>query len=100
MTLDTERLVVEVAERSRSKEGRPRMPEDVEKRLEDSERRSTRAYASMEYTAHRLEKLAELMADDEDEAVPEPWGDSDFQDSLVHHLEDTLQKISASEEKK
>jgi hypothetical protein len=93
---DLGRLVIGIAERSRSKVGRPRMADDVEQRLEELERSSARTYADMEYTAFRLDKLSELMADEE--AVPEPWSDNDYQDSLVHHIEDTL--VQLAEEKK
>ena len=67
---------------------RPRLAEDVEKRLEPIEERSAACYADAEEIAQRIRRVATDL--DALEAIPTPWDDED--DSLVHHIEELRAK--------
>lgn len=66
---------------------RPRLAEDYERQLYDSDRARASCYAAMETVTQRMKELAdELAVEPDDEALPieaEPWDD----DSLVSSVE-------------
>ncbi len=72
---------------------RPRMNEDYEARLYESDRERARAYAAVETMTEKLRELADdLIAEEDELAIPivvEPWDDT----SLVHSIIDMQQAL-------
>lgn len=90
-TLDAS-FVAETAQRSLPNPNRPRLRTETEAKLAEVDRKDAAKYASMETFTHQFNAVADALASDDADSVPEEveaWQD----DSMVHHIEETRAKL-------
>lgn len=85
-TLDA-KFVAETAQRSLPNPNRPRLKTETEERLAEVDRKDAAKYASMETFTHQFNAMAAALDSD---AVPE---EGDWEDSMVHHIEQTRSQL-------